>query len=408
MLSVQELNELAKTCTCGNAHYDCSIEEIVVRHNALQEAPRFIKSKGFNKVSIVADETTFNVAGERLVAELETANIPFETVIIQANEQGDVIANEVSLIEAMLGISQDTNAVIAVGAGTIHDISRFSSYKMGKPFISIPTAPSVDGFNSMGAPVVIKGVKTTFQMQTPIALFADIGILVKAPKKMIAAGFGDMIGKFTSLADWNFSHLIANEAYCALAADITRKALQSCVESSNQIAKADDEGIQRLIEALIDSGLAMLLVGHSSPASGGEHHLSHYWEMDFLSKGKKQVLHGAKVGISTQVILNFYKNQFLSLVSNKERLLALKANNRVAITKILDVQEQIIEIIDSLPSADDIGQLLTVLEGPTRPADIGIDDELVRNSLAEAHQLRKNRYTMLKFWNDHVGVHQDE
>ncbi len=123
--------------------------------------------------------------------------------------QGDVIADEEALIEAMLGIPQNADSIIAVGAGTIHDIARFASYKMAKPFISIPTAPSVDGFNSMGAPVVIKGVKTTYQMHSPIAVFADINVLQKAPKEMIAAGFGDMIGKYTSLADWKFSHLIA-------------------------------------------------------------------------------------------------------------------------------------------------------------------------------------------------------
>src|SRR5690606_41679685 len=102
------------------------------------------------------------------------------------------------------------------GSGTIQDITRFCSGKIGKPFISIPTAPSVDRFTSLGAPIIVRGFNETAQTVAPIALFADINILRKAPTEMIAAGFEDMIAKFTSLADWKFVVLLNNEPYCPL------------------------------------------------------------------------------------------------------------------------------------------------------------------------------------------------
>ncbi|MDI5791444.1 iron-containing alcohol dehydrogenase [Bacillus licheniformis] len=58
------------------------------------------------------------------------------------------------------------------------------------------------------------------------------------------------------------------------------------------------DGIEKLMESLILSGLVMLVLDHSRPASGGEHHLSHYLEMKALENNKRQVLHGAKVGCS--------------------------------------------------------------------------------------------------------------
>ncbi|PMC35325.1 sn-glycerol-1-phosphate dehydrogenase [Bacillus sp. UMB0899] len=405
MITLNELKKQSKACQCGNQHYDVVIEKVVISHHALTETVTYISEKNFQHVAVIADSTTFNVAGERLTSLLKEANINHQVVVIQPNEQGDVVADEVSLIEAMLGIPQETDVVIAVGAGTIHDITRFSSYKMGKPFISVPTAPSVDGFNSMGAPVVIKGMKTTYQMQTPIALFADISILQGAPKEMIAAGFGDMIGKHTSLADWTFSHLVNDEPYCPLSARLTREAMNECENHVNEIARGDSKGIQILIEALIQSGYAMLIVGHSSPASGGEHHLSHFWEMNFLQQQKPQVLHGAKVGVSSQVILDLYKKSFKELVANKQQLEALPISQKDKMMKVIEHQDEILTVIASLPESTYIADQLEKLGGAVKPIDLGIDDELVQESRKKAHHIR-SRYTMLKFWNEHIGASQ--
>ncbi|MBM7603847.1 glycerol-1-phosphate dehydrogenase [NAD(P)+] [Metabacillus crassostreae] len=402
MISLNELTNLANTCTCGNHHNDILIDEIVISEDALVKAVKYIEKSKFKKVVLIADQNTFEVAGQRVSELLSDRKIDYCTTLIRANKQGDVIADEVALIEAMLGIPQDADSIIAVGAGTIHDIARFASFKMAKPFISIPTAPSVDGFNSMGAPVVIKGIKTTYQMQSPIAVFADINILQKAPKQMIAAGFGDMIGKYTSLADWKFSHLIGKEPYCTLSAQLTKEALNKSVNALKEIVNGEKEGIKILIESLIQSGLAMLLVGYSSPASGGEHHLSHFWEMDFIKEKKPQVLHGAKVGVSTQIILDLYKNNVLDLIGNQDQL---KNFSTAEAKVILDKQHEIITIVELLPKPKEIANMLSMLEGPVTPCDIGIEPALVQDSLNKAHELR-NRYTLLKFWNEHIGEHQ--
>lgn len=98
--------------------------------------------------------------------------------------------------------------MIAVGSGTIHDIVRFAAFQRDLPFISYPTAPSVDGFTSARAPLILYGTKTTIQTKAPSALFADLDLLKAAPQSMVAAGFGDMLGKITSLADWEISAIL--------------------------------------------------------------------------------------------------------------------------------------------------------------------------------------------------------
>jgi glycerol-1-phosphate dehydrogenase [NAD(P)+] len=388
---------LAQKCDCGNQHNPIPIEKIMITSEINNEIVTYLRSNGFENPVLIADHNTFRVAGENFTKELMKANIQFSAVLIQPDENSDVVADENSLVQALLGISKETDVIVVIGAGTLHDIARFCSAKLRIPFISVPTAPSVDGFTSMGAPLIIRGVKTTYQMTAPIAVFVNLAIQKESPQKMIAAGFGDMIAKYTSLADWKFGHLVKGEPYCPLVASITQNALESCIGGTKKIAKRDEEGIQILIEALIKSGLAMLIFGQSHPASGGEHHLSHFWEMDFLRKKHPAVLHGAKVGIATTILSDVYKTKFLSFITNPTRLQTIE--NKEIAGKIQEHIQEITKVYQEIPDPILLGSLLTSVGGPTKPMQLGIEQQLVELSLRESHHLRK-RFTALKFMNE--------
>ncbi|SDZ23526.1 glycerol-1-phosphate dehydrogenase [NAD(P)+] [Evansella caseinilytica] len=435
MLSFQKkLAERIPSCDCGMEHREITIEKIEISKEALQAAAAYLVSRGFEHVVLVADDNTYRAAGEKLFSLLKDVLLQTKVVLLQPNEAGDVIADERSIVQLLLKVPQETQVVLAVGSGTIHDISRAVSFKMGKPFVSVPTAPSVDGFNSMGAPLVIAGMKTTYQMQAPLAVFADLDVLQAAPRQMIAAGFGDMIGKATSLADWRFGHLAAGEPYCPLAAEITEEALTFCIDNVDNIAAGDETGIQLLMEALINSGIAMLLIGHSHPASGGEHHVSHYWEMDFLRNNKPQVLHGAKVGVACGLIADLYKKKVRPSIAGDgelENMVSLlqptgkaeaagheqgdggaksavdnngEAGNDERIAASLNAiavdRASILDIIDRIPDGDTIRGWLEKVGGETEPEQLGIEAEVVAAALTEAHHIRSNRFTFLQFYNE--------
>lgn len=402
---ITEIISLANSCDCGNHHNGIPIETILVGNNVLREAAVYLERKAFKKAVIIADEHTFRVAGADLTKYLSETNVGYSTCLLKPDENNDVVADEKSLVQALLDTSQDTDVIIAVGSGTIHDIARFTSTKIKIPFISVPTAPSVDGFTSMGAPLIVRGIKQTFQMMAPIAVFADLHVLRNAPKKMIAAGLGDMLAKYTSLADWKFGSLTVGEPYCPLVAKITREALDICVEKADKIAAVDEEGIRILIEALIKSGLAMLLFGQSHPASGGEHHLSHYWEMEFLRQNRPQVLHGAKVGVAVSLLADVYERDFIQLISEFTKLEDnIKTTDDDSIVK--NIKENIQEIravYGAIPKASQLRELIEQVGGEIMPGQLGIDEDLVLRSLTEAHQLR-DRFTALKFLNEVVKV----
>lgn len=391
---VSNIQSLSYQCNCGNQHKIIEIEEIVVEKGALTRAVEFIKKKNYQSIKLIVDENTFKACGEVLSSLLKKEKLSYSVCFVEANENGDIVADETSLIQVLLETSGNEEVMIAVGSGTLHDITRFCSAKMGIPFISIPTAPSVDGFTSLGAPLIVKGVKQTFQLTSPVGVFADIDILSAAPRKMIAAGVGDMVAKYTSLADWKLDSLVTGEPYCPLAVQITQDALQLCTDNIDHIAAGDTKGITILIESLIQSGLAMLLFGQSHPASGGEHHISHFWEMQFLKENRHQVLHGEKVGVATILLATLYKERLLSVLENDS---LIKQGDMPEEWKrnLLENKEEVLTIYKEIPNAEQIKGLIQKVSGPISYQDLSIEEELLLNALKEAHHLR-NRFTGLK------------
>jgi glycerol-1-phosphate dehydrogenase [NAD(P)+] len=359
-------------------------DPIVIAAGALERVAPYVRERGWRRVLLVADANTMHAAGERVRDDLAAAGTAVATALIRPNALGDVVADEASVAEARQSIrAAAAEAVIVTGAGTLHDIARYAAFCEGVPFVSVPTAPSVDGFTSKGAPLIIRGEKTTVQAIGPDAIFADLDVLRQAPPELVAAGFGDMIGKTTSLFDWKFGRRIAGEPYDAEVAAITERALGQCIAHAEAIGRRTEEGIRTLICALVESGLAMLIFGQSHPASGAEHHLSHYWEMAFIREGRRQLLHGAKVGVACAEVLDLY------------RTLADRMRNGPD-----PHWRETVADLDRLPAAGDIRRLLKTAGGPADIGELGIERDLLERGLREAHRIRPNRHTLLRAWNE--------
>ncbi|RCW76750.1 sn-glycerol-1-phosphate dehydrogenase [Saliterribacillus persicus] len=368
------------------------LPEIFVEKNIMEQIPAYLTKNDFKNVVLAVDDNTWQATGDRLATLLTDGGIEVKVVRLHETEHQQVIADEKTLVQLLIETEQNTDLIIAVGSGTIHDIVRFAGFKMNIPFLSVPTAASVDGFTSKGAPLILKGVKQTIQTASPIAVFADLKVLTEAPPELTAAGFGDILGKYTSLLDWKISDWVAEEPYNERAASLTKQSLEQCMENVDKIARHDEAGVEVLIRALIESGIVMLVLDFSRPASGGEHHLSHYWEMDMLDKNLKQHLHGAKVGVTTTIIIDVYK-QF----ANQWQLNELDPKYKQNIEKHWS---KIVEEINNLPSPEILQETLRKLGGPDTPQALRITKELVQESLNNAQHLR-DRCTGLLLINLH-------
>ncbi|MBU9708210.1 sn-glycerol-1-phosphate dehydrogenase [Paenibacillus sp. AK121] len=369
-------NEEAQASNADHPHRKVELF-IEVRDGALESIASYLIQQNYRHVTMVEDEHTSAAAGKKVAEFIREAGLTVDVVRLPPNAVGDVIADETYIMKVLLGVADQSQAVLAVGSGTIHDLVRFVCYKMNRPFLSVPTAASVDGFTSAGAPLIVDGSKQTFQAVPPEAIFADLSVLESAPQTMTAAGFGDMLGKFTSLADWHVSRDLGNEPYSPVANRITEEALRACVEHVDEIAAGSKTGVEVLMNALIASGISMLMIDHSRPASGGEHHISHRIEMDFIAEGRKQVLHGAKVGVASALLSDMYRE--------------LAANQDVEAFKVYR----------TLPTSEQMRAWLAQVGGPSTIADLGVTQEQLDRALRTAHTLR-DRYTGLKYMNEHL------
>ncbi len=279
------------------------IDPIYVGTDATAKLLEYVAAKGLKRFAIVSDTNTYKALGQHAGAALKGKGYDVTTIVL---DDAEIHADEHQLIKTLIAAPLGELTFVAVGSGSITDITRFVSYRTGRSFIGMPTAPSVDGFTSIGAPIILAGVKTTLICQAPIAVFADIDVLANAPQRLIAAGFGDMIGKYTSLSDWKIGSLVWDEPYDEVIAKRTQAAIDSAVQQADAIGKHTPEGVRALMDALIESGLCMLDFGASRPASGAEHHASHYWEMQRIKKHGQSMLHGAQVGYALSLVAEQY------------------------------------------------------------------------------------------------------
>ncbi|WP_063795748.1 sn-glycerol-1-phosphate dehydrogenase [Paenibacillus sp. Soil750] len=414
------------TCACGQKH-EIPIRRIVIERDALATVVDYVREAGYEEITLVADANTYAVAGNKLRSLLEDGQVKVGTCVIRENGMGEVAADEEAIVQLMLDTSLTSKVLIAVGSGTLHDIVRFVSHRTNRPFLSVPTAPSVDGFASVGAPLIVRGFKTTIPCSAPEAIFADLGLLAAAPQAMIAAGVGDMLGKHTSLADWSLGRVLLDEHYCELSARLTLEAVELCTAHLEEIAQRTELGMRRLMEGLILSGLSMLLVGHSRPASGAEHHLSHYWEMVLLQQRRRALLHGAKVGVATVLMAQRYQvllaltadeaaarlahGQAPSAQTDAERIRAaygamaeaIIAENASAMgggaaalqARIAMHWGDVLSIARAVPPPEQLAAWLAAVQGPVAPDQLGVEPALVEASLKDALFVR-NRFTILR------------
>jgi glycerol-1-phosphate dehydrogenase [NAD(P)+] len=286
---------------------------VYIVNDAIPDFIAFCRERGLSRFLLIADTNTYPALGQRAEATLRDQGWDVRTAILEGE---DVIADAYYMQKTLLATDATSRTYVAVGSGTITDIARFLSHRSAQKFISLPTAASVDGFTSIGAPIVVDGAKITLLTHGPLAVFADLPTLCAAPRPMIAAGFGDLIAKLTSVADWELGHLLWGEPYDAIIAKRSRDAAWAAVNRLDSLANAECDGVQTLMEGLIESGFCMLDFGETRPASGAEHHISHMWEMMLLREGRHSVLHGAKVGVA--VIISAQRYDAIKALSRAE------------------------------------------------------------------------------------------
>ena len=251
------------------------------------------------KAIIVADENTWEVAGKEVQKSLDDCGIEsYDPFVFKSKD----FYAEWQHIESLEQHMQGVDAIaVAVGSGVINDSVKYVSHLIGRRYMCVGTAASMDGFTAYGASITKDGNKQTFDCPAPLGFILDSDIAADAPKELAASGYADLIAKIPAGADWMIADVVGSEKIDSFAWDLVQDGLKESLSDPAAVFAGDVDKTQALADGLLMSGFAMQAIQSSRPASGTEHQYSHCWDMEDLCFDGKHVSHGFKVGIGTLV-----------------------------------------------------------------------------------------------------------
>lgn len=418
MQNIPKLNlELSKycnkeiTCSCGRVHY-CPIEEVVIGNGVLEKIPELLKT--YNKIFFVADTNTYGVCGStvfKLLSDKISATLIYK-------REGVLVPNKEAVDEFLQKIPKDTDFVLGVGSGVINDICKYSTWKLGLEYTIVATAPSMDGYASSGAAMITKGMKVTYTTHPPKYIVADVDVVRNAPMNMIRSGYGDIIGKYSSLNDWKLSHMINEEYFCQEIYDLVLEMTNDVRDSVEAIVRRENQAIEALIKALVLSGITLSMAGSTRPGSGSEHHLSHFFEIVGLIHGEPHFGHGTDVAYAT-IVTAAMREQICAMQNpvfqKEDKLIREQEWNRIygivakevcelqkeakSYDNELDVKyrehwNEIIEILAECPSAEQCKQMICAVGFEVKAFEAMYGAEKIVDAMIYGKDL-KDRYSML-------------
>lgn len=405
-----------------------------------ETGPMFAELFPEQKVLVVADENTYAAVGDEVVASLKDAGVEFadEPYIFPGTPTLYGGYENVEILREVMRPYENT-VVVSLGAGTLNDIAKLASGELERPYVNVCTAASVDGFAAFGASIAKDGFKITRSCPAPVGLVADVDTMVKAPARLTATGYGDLIEKIPAGADWILADELGIEPIDEEVWALVQGPLRDSLSDPVAVANAEEDAIAKLGEGQIMSGLAMQAHKSSRPASGAGHQFSHTWEMEGHGLDWEPPLsHGFKVGVGTvascaiwEVFLSMDAEDFdvqkaLDRVKTAEQV---EANVRATLNENIqdesvkhslgkrmegDALVQRIELLKEkwptikerctkqLVTAQEAMDMLKAAGAPHHPELIKVDMDRFRETHFKAQMIRP-RYTVLDILTD-LGI----
>jgi glycerol-1-phosphate dehydrogenase [NAD(P)+] len=399
--------------------------ELEMGRGALAAVPALFARHFPGKAAVVvADVNTLRAAGGA-VAKLLPGREPF------VFNDPDLYAEHRYVERLTESLASHDAIPVAVGAGSINDITKLAAHRTGRQYLCVATAASMDGYTAYGSSITYLGSKQTFDCPAPVAVVADINVIRAAPPELTAAGYADLLATLTAGADWILADALDVEPIGPHAWATVQDGLNDALANPRGARAGDADAIERLTEGLMMGGFAMQATQTSRPASGAEHQFSHLWDMQRLRHHRRPVSHGFKVAVATLAVARLYEaldgalEQPVDVEAAARRWPSWEATVRsinhlfdipevrakaieetrakyvdaVEIRRQLQLLNQVREDVRArvrrqLPAAATIEQLLSDAGAPTAAATIGVSPQRLRNSFSQAYHIRR-RFTVL-------------
>ena len=394
-------------CVCGREH-ELRTKLVVCEYGALKNFDKYMADCGLTGFrTVIYDTNTYNLPS--------ITHVPADQEIVL---EAKGLHSEKGLIENMMTILERTpDYIVVVGGGTLMDFGRYSAWKLGIPFVAIPTIVSSDGFTADICSIIIDGQKKSIPMQAADAVICDMDVVSGAPMFLSIAGVQDIMAKYVSIADWKIAHLVSGEYFCPMVCDMAQEALDIMVRCAHELAEGKEPDFEAMAYTQMLSGLTMQILSNSRAASGAEHLVAHLVEMKPRGFENAHGMHGECVGIGTIMCASAYHKlaeretievkpfepvdeQWVRDVFGELADGILKENENdvlktFAPENIKEKWPQIREIIATIPKAEELIELYTKIGAKHSLEELGID-ESVREEFLDISSAIRNRLTLAR------------
>lgn len=397
----------------GGATLSVPIRSVVIGRGLASSATELISPLGFGRhLSVVMDPDTQAALGDRVVSGLGDAG-DVQSFVLTAHPHPDMDA--VALVRAA---TRNAEALIAVGSGSINDIVKYAAHLDGKPYAVFGTAPSMNGYTSVAAAITENGLKKSLSATLPRGVFLDLDVMAAAPRRLIAAGFGDSMARATAQTDWLMAHRLLGTPYRKAPFSLLHEDEAAMIANAAALQQGNVKAIEILTRSLVMSGFGMTICGGSYPASQAEHLIAHY--IDMRGAGLPAAYHGEHIAVTTMTMARMqahilakgaiqlkpsddtmedFQRRFGSALGRScWEAYAPKRFDAAAVASINKTLEDWPAIRDELRSvgrpASEIEAALRAVGAPTTPSDVGIPTAFYREAVVNARCIR-DRYTML-------------
>lgn len=288
--------------------HDIPIRRIIIEHGAIRQiADVLAELSAPQPIGILCDANTHRAAGQAVEDILRQSGLDAACIVLPGDEHGWVEDDEPNLAVARR-MTTHARTIIGCGSGVINDVGKLVAMHPDRPYISVATAASMNGYGSPISAHLKDGIKTTVTSAPTLAIIADLDVIAAAPVRMSRSGLGDLLAKNASAADWLLARRLVNDLFHEPAYRMIRAAGANVMQHATAIPSGDPTAIRLLAEGLIIGGFAMDVAGASSPASGGEHLISHYIDMVAYQEARRPALHGEQVALGTIIALTLYEH----------------------------------------------------------------------------------------------------
>ena len=319
--------------------------QVLAGHNVVSEIGQMSREFELDGPALLVTGATTGKLAAKLVEEaLADHDYEVQTITVGEASRDNLIKVEEATKEVKASF------LTGVGGGSKIDLAKLASGNLKMPFLSVPTSAAHDGIASPRASIKDGGNSLSLNASVPLGVVADTALIVKAPYRLLASGCADVISNSTAVLDWELASRLRGEFFSSSAANLAKYAAESIIDNAAAIKPNLEDSVWVAIRPIIISGISMAVASSSRPTSGSEHMFSHV--LDKAAPGK--ALHGEQCGVGSIMMMYLHGGDW-----------------------------------------EKIREALRMIGAPTNAEELGISPEQIVDALVHAHEIRKDRYTIL-------------